>query len=264
MNLLTILPNVLDLIRNVGEFQKKELTKVESRHIIEKDIHSLVSYVDIESEKLLVSGLQKLLPESDFITEENTIHQTRSGKCTWIIDPLDGTTNYLNGIPVFSISVALLVNDELQLGIIYHVMMDEMFYAMKENGAFLNDKKIQVSQTSLLKDAVVATGFPYQVKNMKELSGILQHILNESRGVRRLGSAAIDLAYTSCGRFDAYYEAMINPWDVAAGILLMTEAGGNVTDMNGAKDPLFAKNILACNSYLQEEMLGLILKVRAS
>lgn len=254
--------NTIALIREVGEFQKNELNKIEDHHIIEKDVHSLVSYVDIESEKKLVAGLKIILADSDFITEEKTVEVLNDKDYTWIIDPLDGTTNYLKGIPVFSISVALLYKKEIILGIIYHVMMDEMFYALKGSGSFLNGKRIQVSNVDYLKDAVVATGFPYQVKKMEELTGILQHILDQSRGVRRLGSAAIDLAYTACGRYDAYYEASINAWDVAAGILLVEEAGGIVSDMNGKEGPLFDKNILACNAKLQTELLQLIRTVR--
>ncbi len=251
-----------DVVRKTGNFIAVELGQVEDHHIIEKDLHSLVSYVDIEAEKMLVSDLQALIPGSAFITEENTTDASIRSDYTWIIDPLDGTTNFLKGIPIFSISIGLLHRDHIMLACIYHIMQDEMFYAWKGGGAYLNGRPINVSSISSLSDAVIATGFPYRVKNMQELSGILQSILDQSRGVRRLGSAAIDLAYTACGRFDAYYEASINPWDVCAGILLVEEAGGVVTEMDGSSKPLFAKNILACNRSIHSSLLDLIEGVR--
>jgi len=262
-NELALLTNKLcNAVRHAGLFIAGELELVGEQHIIEKELHSLVSYVDIEAEKKLVEDLKKLIPDSGFITEENTAGEMPDSDFTWIIDPLDGTTNFLKGIPVFGVSVALLNKQKLISGAVYHIMQDEMFYAWSGGGAFLNGKPIGVSRTLHLKDAVVATGFPYKVKNMNELAGILQYILDESRGVRRMGSAAIDLAYTACGRFDCYYEAAINPWDVAAGILLVREAGGHVTDMDGGREPLFARNILAANSNLLNPMLTLIEKVR--
>ncbi|MEO6190725.1 MAG: inositol monophosphatase family protein [Saprospiraceae bacterium] len=249
---------VIEITREVGSFISSELGKVEDHHIVEKDLHSLVSYVDIESEKKLVVDLRKLIPDSGFITEENTTEISTNAEFTWIIDPLDGTTNYLRGIPIFCISIALLHQDKLVLGVIYHIMQDELFHTWKGGGAYLNGRPISVSNIQTIQEAVVATGFPYKVKKMAELTGILQVILNESRGVRRLGSAAIDLAYTACGRFDCYYEAAINPWDVAAGILLIEEAGGIVSDMDGSENPLFAKNILASNKNVYAEFLQLI------
>ncbi|MCC6815873.1 MAG: inositol monophosphatase [Saprospiraceae bacterium] len=263
MDYSQIVLSVINLVRETGFFIKSEISKVQSHHIIEKSVHSLVSYVDIEAEKKLVHGMKQILPGSDFITEENTTTRSESD-FIWIIDPLDGTTNFLKGIPVFSISVGLLHLNELVLGVVFHIMMDEMFYAVKGTGAYLNGQRIKISSCTHLNDAVIATGFPYQVKNMEELTGILHHILDSSRGVRRLGSAAIDLAYTAAGRFDSYYEALINPWDVAAGILLVKEAGGLVTDMNGNESVLFARNILASNPFLQAELLSLIKKVKQS
>ncbi|MEP7196767.1 MAG: inositol monophosphatase family protein [Saprospiraceae bacterium] len=257
-NLSSICTKVLELVQEVGSFIKQELGIVQEHQIVEKELNSLVSYVDIEAEKKLVEGLLKIVPNSGFITEENTVESSKNEDYTWIIDPLDGTTNYLKGIPIFCISIALMHKEKLVVGVIYHIMQDEMFYAWKSGGAYLNGSPIQVSKVSSLKNAVVATGFPYEVKKMNELLGILLVILKESRGVRRLGSAAIDLAYTACGRFDAYYEAAINPWDVAAGILLIEEAGGRVSEMDGSSNPLFAKNILATNQHLQLPLLELI------
>lgn len=264
MEIIQLEPHILNLVKEVGSFIKSQLYKVDLDDIFEKDVHSLVSYVDIEAEKKLVKGLKTILPRSNFITEENTVRSGNKNKYTWIIDPLDGTTNYLKRIPIFSISVALLENERIVFGVIYHIMMEEMFHATAGNGSFLNGKMIHVSKIPILEEAVIATGFPYKVKKMNELTGILQHILDKSRGVRRLGSAAIDLAYTACGRYDAYYEASINPWDVAAGILLVEEAGGIVTTMSGRKNPLFAKNILASNINIQPEILKLIRSVRTS
>jgi myo-inositol-1(or 4)-monophosphatase len=262
LNLLSA--NVTEICYEVGHFISSQLGRISDDDILEKDIHSLVSYVDIESEKKLVAQLTKLIPASGFITEENTVEASHSAEYTWIIDPLDGTTNFLKGIPIFCISIGLLHNSTLKLGTIYHIKQNELFHAVKAGGAYLNGVPIKVSPVKSIKDAVIATGFPYQVKNMAELSGILNTILNTSRGVRRLGSAAIDLAYTACGRFDAYYEASINSWDVAAGILLVEEAGGMVTEMDGSPNPLFSKNVLASNINLHQELINLIQDTKSS
>ncbi len=249
------------IVKEAALFIRAELGQVQHEQIQEKEKHSLVSYVDIETEKKLVSYLRKILPEAGYITEENTTDEVFATDLKWIIDPLDGTTNFLKGIPVFSISLALVQGDDILIGIVHDIMQDECYYAWKSGGAYCNGKKIQVSQVALLEESVIATGFPYQRKWMDNLAQILITVLNKSRGVRRLGSAAIDLAYTACGRFDGYYETRLNSWDMAAGILLIREAGGRVTNFEGKSNGILnSHHILASNGKIHPELSALTLE----
>ena len=261
-NLEKICHSSITIVKEAGRFISSQIGKVTAVDIIAKEKNSLVSYVDIETEKILVNGLKDLVPNANFITEENTVTKTQQqSDWNWIIDPLDGTTNFLKGIPVFCISVGLSYKDEVCLGIIYDMNRDECFYAWKGGGAFLNDQKIKVSQVSQIEESVVATGFPYS--NLQEgLIDLLDQILQKARGVRRLGSAALDLAYTACGRFDSYYELRINAWDIAAGIILVQEAGGRVSDIHGNANPLYSANILSSNGITHDEFLKLIENVK--
>jgi myo-inositol-1(or 4)-monophosphatase len=246
------------IVREAAGFIKQELGKVAVEHIHEKEKHSLVSYVDIETEKQLVSGLVELTPECNFITEEGTQKTTTHADYSWIIDPLDGTTNFLKGIPIFSISIALRYRNELILGIVHDIMQDACFYSWKNGGAYCNGIKISVSETLRIDEAVIATGFPYERKWMEDLNRILLDVLKRARGVRRLGSAAIDLAYTACGRFDGFYETRLNAWDMAAGILLVNEAGGRVTNFKGNHENILdSHHILATNGHIHDELLNL-------
>lgn len=262
ISLFDIYVETILTVKRAGVFLKDQIGKVQASDIIEKEKNSLVSYVDLETEKILVQGLQKILPQSSFLTEENTAADIKDDNdWKWIIDPLDGTTNFLRGIPMFCISVALVYRDELKVGVIYDVNRDECFSAYLGGGAFLNNNPISISNTKHLQEAVIATGFPYSTNQLDSLVALLRKILQEVRGVRRLGSAALDLAYTACGRFDAYYELRINPWDVAAGILIVEEAGGTVSNIFGQKNPLYSKNILASNGDIHDAMYKLIEEV---
>ncbi len=246
------------IVKDAAVFIKQELGKVNAEHIHEKEKHSLVSYVDIETEKKLVTAFKALLPDSNFITEEGTPFTKNESEYCWIIDPLDGTTNFLKGIPVFSISVALAKGNEIILGIVYDIMQDSCFYCWKNGGAYCNGKPISVSTILNIDEAVIATGFPYQRKWMENLNQILIEVLKTARGVRRLGSAAIDLAYTASGRFDGYYETRLNSWDMAAGILLIKEAGGKVTNFFGDEGSILSSHhILASNGHIHNELLNL-------
>jgi myo-inositol-1(or 4)-monophosphatase len=250
------------VVKEAGRFIASQIGKVQQSDIIEKEKNSLVSYVDIETEKILVKGLRNIISDADFLTEEDTVEKVESkSDWKWIIDPLDGTTNFLKGIPAFCVSVGLSFREELVVGVIYDMNRDECFTATKSGGAFLNNKKIEVSRIDKMKDSVIATGFPYSINQLEGLIELLRNILQNVRGVRRMGSAALDLAYTACGRYDSYYELRINPWDVAAGILIVREAGGRVSDIFGNEDVLYSKNILATNNITHNEFLSLIANI---
>ena len=228
--------------------------KVFSHEVVEyKGFNDLVSYVDKTSEEILVNGLQKLISNAGFITEENTL-TLKDRDYIWIIDPLDGTTNFVHGIPCYCVSVGLTYKQELILGIVHEVNLDECFYARKGGGAYLNGTKIQVSTIPSLGKSLVATGFPYHdFKLMKEYMEVFDFCMKNSQGLRRLGSAAVDLAYVACGRFEVFYEYGLNPWDIAAGALIVKEAGGQVSDFKNENNFLFGKEIIASNTAVHAE-----------
>ena len=241
------------IIQDAVLFLRNE-RKVFSADVVEfKGFNDLVSYVDKTSEEILVKGLQKLIPNAGFITEENTL-TLKDRDYVWIIDPLDGTTNFVHGIPCYCVSVGLTYNQELILGIVHEVNLDECFYARQGGGSFLNGTKIQVSTIPALSNSLVATGFPYHdFKQMKEYMEVFDFCMKNTQGLRRLGSAAVDLAYVACGRFEVFYEYGLNPWDIAAGSLIVKEAGGHVSDFNNENNFLFGKEIIASNSAVHAE-----------
>lgn len=235
------------IIQEVGDFIKGELGKVSEQAIEKKYLNNLVSYVDKTAENRLVSGFKELLPEAGFIAEEGA-STNEENDYRWIIDPLDGTTNFLHQLPFFAISVALQYKKETVLGIVYEVSRQELFYAWKDGGAFLNGKSIQVSATNDMKDALLATGFPYyDFEHIDNYLAMIKPLMLHTRGLRRMGSAALDLVYVASGRFDAYFEYSLSPWDVAAGALIVQEAGGKVGDFSGGDNYLFGREIVAGN-----------------
>lgn len=239
-----------EIARTVGEFMAEERKTFNDSKVETKGLHDLVSYVDKESEKRIIAELQKLLPESGFIAEEGT-SDIRGERFNWVIDPLDGTTNFIQGVPIYAVSIGLLDGDELVLGVVYEVGRDECFYAWKNGGAYLNGEPIRVSKRSDIHDALLATGFPYNdFSKLDEYLELLKWTMTHARGVRRLGSAATDLAYVACGRFDAFWEYDLKPWDVAAGAVLVKEAGGVVTDYHGGENYLFGREIVASNGLI--------------
>jgi myo-inositol-1(or 4)-monophosphatase len=247
-----------EYVLEAGKFINDQLNRFSSSDIITKDRNSLVSYVDKEAERILVKGLSKVLPEALFITEEDTVANNMDAELTWIIDPLDGTSNFLHHIPHFAVSVGLKQGDQIVCGLVLSVVSGELFTASLGHGAYLNDKLIQVSQTDKVENAVIATGFPYQVKDEQPLMNTLSELMLRARGIRRFGAAALDLAFVAAGRFDAYYETSLNAWDVAAGVLLITEAGGQVADFRNGPDYLFGGNIAATNGRIHEELMQII------
>jgi myo-inositol-1(or 4)-monophosphatase len=197
-----------------------------------------------------VKGLSAALPEAGFITEEETI-ATQNKEWMWVIDPLDGTTNFINNLPVYSVSIGLLKNNKPMMGIVYEVNKDEMFYAWNGGGAFLNGQPISVKTNADLGKSLLATGFPYyDYQQMDAYLDTLKYFMKNTQGMRRMGSAAIDLAYTACGRFDAFFEYGLSPWDVAGGICLIEEAGGVIADFEGGNNALFGRSIMGSSKAL--------------
>lgn len=223
-----------------------------------KSLNNLVTEVDKSIEKFLVTGLRNILPSSTFLTEEQTV-ESSEGEYQWIIDPIDGTTNFVHGVPAYAISIALRHHAEIVFGIVHEVNRNEQFWAIKGEGAFLNDTKISVTNTKHLKNSLIATGFPYDEFDREEAYWkALKSFTHQTRGIRRLGSAAVDLCYVACGRFDCFFEYSLSPWDVAGGALIVTEAGGQITDFAGKDQWLFGKEIVASNKLLHSAALNII------
>ncbi len=257
MDLKLISNQVAKIAQKTGAYIKAEAGKISLKRANYKGLNDLVTYVDKESEERIVEELTKLLPNADILAEEGQ-YPIKKSKLKWVIDPLDGTTNFVHGIPAYAISIALLDNDEPLVAVVFDVEREECFSAFKEGGAFLNGEKIEVSKSQKLSECLMATGFPVTVfDKSSRLLKITESFIRETHGVRRIGSAALDLAYVSCGRFDGFFEYNLNAWDVAAGVLLVLEAGGNVSDFKGGDNYIFGKEILAANS-VHSEMLQLI------
>ena len=258
MNLANLEKDTIDLCTEVSEFMRAELEGFDLSRIEQKGSSSnLVSYVDKESEKRLVNRLSKLLPGSGFLAEEGT-DVKGSNEYTWIIDPLDGTTNYLHSLPVFAISIGLQRKDKTILGIVYDVSNKHCYHAIEHGGAYCNEKQIHVSAISTLEESLLATGFPYYHSEKKDdYLEIIKLFLEKTHGIRRLGSAAMDLAYVASGKLEGFFEYDLKPWDVAGGTFIVQQAGGIVTDFSGGNNFLFGGQLCAANR-VHSEMLKVI------
>ncbi|KRT14047.1 inositol monophosphatase [Pedobacter ginsenosidimutans] len=258
MNYELLCTKVISIVRLTGNFIRKEALQFDVQKIEYKGLNDMVSYVDKTAEQKLVQNLEKLIPDAGFITEEKTINRT--GKTyTWIIDPLDGTTNFIHGIPAYGISVALYEDGLPVIGVVYELNRGEMFYSYKGGPALMNKKEIKVSTNPDLKSSLLATGFPYyQFDKQPQYLKLLTEMMQKSHGVRRIGAAAIDLVYTACGRFDAFFEYNLQQWDFAAGCFIVQQAGGEVYDFSGGNDYFEKREILATNGKLSAEMLTAI------
>jgi myo-inositol-1(or 4)-monophosphatase len=231
------------------------------REITFKGEINLVTEMDMRSERAVVETLLASFPDHGIIAEEETTIRNGSG-FTWIIDPLDGTTNYAHGYPCFSVSIALERDDEIVLGVVYDPMRDELFSAQKGKGAFLNGKPIKVSGIDTLIKSLLATGFPYDRKvSDKNNLDYFHELLMASQEVRRDGSAALDLCYVASGRFDGFWELKLKPWDVAAGSIIVTEAGGRVSDLSGSRFSIRDDELLSSNGKVHEQMAGILREV---
>ncbi len=222
----------------------------------------IVTEMDRRSEELIVGELRRAFPGHGILTEESPELHGNSGY-RWIIDPIDGTTNYAHALPVFCVSIAFEDKGEVTLGVVYNPMLDELFVAEKGQGAFLNGKKIRVSGIDSLNKSLLATGFPYDVRtsSVNNLDNFANFAVR-AQAIRRAGSAALDLSYTACGRFDGFWEMKLRPWDVAAAALMVTEAGGRITDFSGKEFSIYSKECLASNGLIHGEMLEVFKKER--
>lgn len=252
--------SVRQLAKEVGKWIRSEQLNFQQDRVEVKDHNSLVSYVDKKAESKLVEGLSKLLPEAGFITEEDTVTNDEK-EWSWIIDPLDGTTNFIHGLPIFAVSIGLMYENEIVSGVVYECGYDECFSAWKGGGAWCNGKRIQVSTKSKVEDSLFATGFPYyDFGRMKAFQELLEDFFTSSRGLRRLGSAATDLAWVACGRFEGFFEYGLSPWDVAGGAIIVKEAGGSICDFKGEDDYVFGQTIISAADGVFEEFRDMIKK----
>jgi myo-inositol-1(or 4)-monophosphatase len=209
---------------------------------------------------MLVEGLSKLLSGSGFLVEENTVENTHQ-EYTWIVDPLDGTTNFIHGLPTFAISVALMKDKKVILGTVLDVKSDECFHAVEGGPAYMNDIEIHVSASQTLEESLLATGFPYNdFSRQEEYLALLGYLMRHCRGIRRFGSAAIDLAWVACGRFDGFWEYSLKPWDCAAGSFIVQQAGGKCSDFKGGNDFINGREIVCGNPGIHAELLLLAKK----
>jgi len=219
---------------------------------------NLVTETDKEVEEYIVGELRSRFPDHDILAEESGSRGSGS-EYRWIIDPLDGTTNYAHGLPLFCTSIGLERRGELVLGVIYDPMRKELYSAQKGKGAFLNGRQLKVSQTLTLRESLLVTGFPYDIRsNPDHAVEHFKEFLMEARAVRRLGSAAIDFCYVAAGRFDGFWEVSLNPWDMAAGILIVLEAGGTFTDFRGEPTSIYGRSMLVSNGRIHGQMVDVL------
>lgn len=250
----------IEAAREAGKYLKFSVGKVRSIEIKKGEERNLVSEIDKTSEAKIISIIKRHHPNHAILAEESGEAATASDY-KWVIDPLDGTTNFLHGLPIFCVTIGIEYKGEIVAGVVYDPNMEELFTAEKGSGAYCNGKRMKVSAATDLINSLLVTGFPYDiVKNPDNAVGHFVNFLMEGQGLRRLGSAALDLSYVAAGRMDGFWEVNLNPWDMAAGILFVNEAGGKVTDFSGTASSIYNKQVLATNGLIHEAMLGVLKK----
>ena len=252
-----------DAVMKASRSLKRDFGEVENLQVSRKGPGDFVSAADRKAEKILRESLEKARPGYGFVMEEEGVIQGTDTSHRWHIDPLDGTTNFLHGLPQFAISVGLERDGQVVAGVIYDPAKDELFIAEKGKGAYLNNRRIRVAARTDMADAVVACGLPHIGRGdhglfLREMAAVMGHV----GGLRRWGAAALDLAYVACGRFDGYWERGLNSWDMAAGILMVREAGGFVADADGVPNPLATGSISCGNETIHRELVALLKKAR--
>ena len=244
-----------------GRGLSRDFGEVQNLQVSLKGPSDYVSQADRKAEQTIRHELMRARPTYGFLGEESEEEKGTDGAHRWIVDPLDGTTNFLHGIPIFSVSIALERNDEIVAGVVYNPAMDELYTAEKGGGAFMNDRRLRVAARRTLTDTVISTGVPHLGRGHHGKYLVeLRNVMGEVAGIRRLGSVALDLAYVAAGRVDGFWEEGLNAWDLAAGLLLVREAGGFVSDKNGSRDMLETDGIVAGNEHIHKALLDTILK----
>ncbi len=250
----------IEAAKEAGKFLKYNVGKVKNIEMKQGEERNLVSEIDKGSEERIITIIRRHFPTHAILAEESGA-STTSSDYMWVIDPLDGTTNFLHGVPIFCVTIAVAYKGELVAGVVYDPNLDELFTAEKGSGAYLNGRRLTVSSTSKLINSLLVTGFPYDIaQNPENAIGHFVNFLVEAQGIRRLGSAALDLSYVAAGRFDGFWEVNLNPWDMAAGMLFVREAGGRVTDFAGAESTIYKKQVLASNGIIHDAMLQVLRK----
>lgn len=249
---------VCRIARNTGTYLLSEQKNLRTELIQEKSSHNYVSYVDREAEKMTVKELKALLPEAGFITEEETVEQS-DNSFRWIVDPLDGTSNFIHDLAPYCVSIGLQNQEETLLGVVYEVCRNECFYAYKGGGAYQDEKAIRVSDVLSLNNAFMGLGLPYNFDEYRNMANyLIDKLYGNVAGTRILGAAAAELCYIACGRFDARIEAFLGPWDVAAGGFILQQAGGTVTDFEGKNNWKSGKHVVASNGKIHNEIISLL------
>lgn len=270
IELSNILEQVKELAVQVGLFQAEQRKTFSRDRVESKHSHDYVSYVDKESEKQIVSRLKEILPRAGFITEEKTVEQkSEDTEYFWVVDPLDGTTNFIHDLGPWCVSIALRSKSELLLGVVYEVTRKDLFFASKGNGAWMKScdgeiSKLQVSKTADLDQALIMVGYPYNADDWREfcmkLSG---NLYGHCASIRSYGSAETELCYIACGRIDVYFESFIQPWDVCAGAAILLEAGGRISDYDGTDEKWESgRQVIATNGLLHDAMISEIQRVK--
>ena len=247
----------IDLAKKTGKLQMNYFGNISSLKTKSTNI-DLQTNADLSSEEFIISKIKKTYPSHSILSEEKT-NINKNSEYIWIIDPLDGTTNFVHSLPIFSVSIGLQKNNNTICGVVYNPAVDKCFYAETNKGAYLNNKKLNITSSTTLSDSLLVTGFPYLHDYKFDLSfDIFKEFYKRTRGIRRLGAASLDLCFVAMGRFDGFYEFELKSWDICAGALLVIEAGGKVTDWNGLECPQNGSRILASNGFIHEEMIKLL------
>ena len=247
--------------RRASQIINRASMNLEHLEVTRKQTNDFVTQVDKEAESAIIEILRDATPDYGILAEESgaTVGRNPQSECQWIIDPLDGTTNFIHGLPQYAVSIALARNGQVEQGVVYDTNRNELFVAAKGKGAFLNNRRIRVSNRIKLQDALVGTGFPYRVfKHLDTYLSIFRELTQKTSGVRRPGAAALDLAYVAAGRLDAFWEFGLAPWDMAAGSLLITEAGGLICDLAGEADYLQSGNVVAGSPKIFSQLLQIV------
>lgn len=256
--------SVKALALETGAFLRKERATFRREQVVEKHAHDYVSYVDKESERRIVSRLRELLPGAGFIAEESGASWEQEQYC-WLVDPLDGTTNFIHDNCPYCVSIALRNREELLVGVVYEVCRDELFWACKGGKAYCNGREIRCSGVDTLDASFIELGFPYDAETFRPfILKLIEQVYGKVCGLRLMGAAAAELCYIACGRFEARLEGLLGPWDIAAGTLILKQAGGTVTDFNGGEDFYSGRQVLASNGKIHAQLLEIIRKTNFS